>query len=49
MNLKRVRIELDPAEIQQVLSIALDDNKEQALAFIKKKLAKQVEKALQPH
>ncbi len=49
MNLKKVRIELDTAEIQQVISIALDDDKEQALAFIKKNLVKQVEKALQPH
>ena len=49
MNLKKIQVELDTAEIQQVLAIALDDDKERALEFIKKKLFRQVEKALQPH
>ena len=48
MNLKKIRIELDTAEIQQVLGIALDDDSEQALKFIKRKLVKRLERALQP-
>ena len=47
MNLKKIRIELDTAEIQQVLGIALDDDSEQALKFIKR-LVKRLERALQP-
>ncbi|MBU0767587.1 MAG: hypothetical protein KJ687_00625 [Proteobacteria bacterium] len=49
MNLKKVRVELDISDIQQILSIVLDEDKDKALAYIKGKLAKQVEKALQPH
>lgn len=49
MNLKNVHIEFDSSDIQKALSIALDDDRDQALTFIKAKLAKQVEKALQPH
>lgn len=49
MNLKTVQIEFSPIEIQQILSIALDENKEQALEFMKQILAKRVEKALIPH
>ena len=49
MNLKTIRIELDPPEIQRVLMIALDDDKEGALAFIKEKLAKRIQTALAPH
>jgi len=47
MNLKKIQIELDTSEIQELLAIALDDDKEQDLEFIRKKLVKQVEKALQ--
>lgn len=49
MNLRKIQIELNPAEIQQLLAIAMDDDKEQALAFIKQHLMKRVEKALQRH
>ena len=49
MNLKKIRIELDAAEIQQLIGIALDDDSEQALTFIKRKLVKRIEKALQTH
>jgi hypothetical protein len=49
MNLKKIQVELDTAEIQQVLVIALDDDKEKALEFIREKLFRRVEKALQPH
>ncbi len=49
MKLKKIRVELDTPEIQEILAIALDDDKEGALTFIKKKLIKRVEKALQPH
>ncbi len=49
MNLKTIRIELAPQQIQKILSIALDDDKEGALEFIKGTLAKQIEKELTPH
>jgi len=49
MILKTVRIELSPAEIQRILSITLDDDKEGALEFIKQNLVKRVEKVLAPH
>ncbi|MFC1811414.1 hypothetical protein ACFL03_01855 [Thermodesulfobacteriota bacterium] len=49
MNLKNIHIKLDTSDIQQIMSIALDDDKDQALTFIKKNLVKQLEKALQPH
>lgn len=49
MNLKKIHLELEPYEVQQLLSIALDDDKEQALTFVKKTLVKQMEKAMQPH
>ena len=48
MNLKKIRIELDITEIQVLLGIALDDDSEQALTFIKRKLVKRLERALQP-
>ncbi len=47
MNLKKIRIELEAAEVQQLIAIALDDDRQQALAFIKHKLVKRIEKALQ--
>ena len=49
MNLKTIRIEFDPSDIQQVLMIALDDDNEGALDFIKEKLVKRFQKALTPH
>ncbi|MBW2320738.1 MAG: hypothetical protein JRF31_07800 [Deltaproteobacteria bacterium] len=49
MNLRKVQIKLDVSDIQQVLSIALDEDKDKALEYIKGSLAKKVEKILQPH
>ncbi|MBC8432903.1 MAG: hypothetical protein H8D96_13415 [Desulfobacterales bacterium] len=49
MNLRKVQIELDVSDVQQVLAIALDEDKEKALEYIKGSLAKQIEKVLQPH
>jgi hypothetical protein len=49
MNLKTIQIEFTPPEIQRILSIALDEDKEGALEFIRQTLAKRVEKALTPH
>jgi len=49
MNLKKVQIEMDVSDVQQVLAIALDENKDKALEYIKARLVKQIEKSLQPH
>jgi len=49
MNLRKVKIELDVSDVQQVLAIALDEDKEKALEYIKIRLVKQIEKVLQPH
>lgn len=49
MNLKKVNIELDIADVQDILAIDLDDDAGRALKFIKERLAKQVKKCLQPH
>ena len=49
MNLRKVQLELDVSEVQQILAIALDEDKEKALEYIKTRLAKQIEKSLQPH
>ena len=49
MNLKKVQIELDVSDVQQVLAIALDDDKDKALEYSKSRLAKQIEESLQPH
>lgn len=49
MNLKPVHIQLQPDQVNEILHIALDEDPERALAFVKTVLAKQVEKALQRH
>jgi hypothetical protein len=49
MNLRKVQLELDVSEVQQILAIALDEDKEKALEYIKTRLVKQIEKSLQPH
>ena len=49
MNLKKVQIEFDEAEVQRILSIGWDENPGDALAFVKEILCKRVKKALQPH
>ncbi len=46
MKLKTVRIELSPSEVRELLEIVLDDNRDEALRFMQKNLAKKVEKAL---
>ena len=49
MNLKKVMIELDVSEVQEILRIDMDEDEEEALAFIKENLAKHVKASLQPH
>jgi hypothetical protein len=49
MNLKKVIVELDVSEVQEILAIDIDEDAERALAFVKKSLAKQVKDALRPH
>ena len=49
MNLKKVVLEMNISEVQQILAIDLDRDAEKALVFIRANLAKQVKKALQPH
>jgi hypothetical protein len=49
MNLKKVQIELDISDVQQVLGIALDEDKNKALEYIKGSLVKKIEKVLQAH
>jgi hypothetical protein len=49
MNLKKLNVELDVEEVQELLAIDLDDDAQRALAFIKEHLAKEVKKCLQPH
>ncbi len=49
MNLRKIQIVLDISDVQQVLAIALDEDKDKALEYIKSSLVKQIEKSLQPH
>ena len=49
MNLKKVQIELDVSDVQQVLAIALDEDIEKAFEYIKGSLVKKIEKVLRPH
>ncbi|MDZ7696208.1 MAG: hypothetical protein U5R49_04505 [Deltaproteobacteria bacterium] len=49
MNLKKVMIELDVTQVQEILRIDMDEDDGAALAFIKETLAKQVKASLQPH
>jgi hypothetical protein len=49
MNLKKILLELSVHDVQEILTIDLDEDPEKALTFIREKLAKQVKKALQPH
>ncbi len=49
MNLKKVQIELDISDVQQVLGIVLDEDKNKALEYIKGSLVKKIEKVLQAH
>jgi hypothetical protein len=49
MNLKKVIIELVIADVEEILRIDLDDDREEAITFIKQNLAKRVRESLQPH
>ena len=49
MNLKKVMVELDTSQVQEILRIDMDEDDGAALAFIKETLAKQVKSSLQPH
>jgi len=49
MNMKKVVVELNTGDVQEILRIDLDGDASETLAFIKEKLAKQVKEALQPH
>jgi hypothetical protein len=49
MNLKPVQLRLETEEVRQILQVALDEDAQQAMAFVKNVLAKKVEKALQRH
>ncbi len=49
MNLKKIAIELEASAVQQILAIDMDDDAERALDFVKRILAGQVKKVLQPH
>jgi len=44
-----VMIELDTSQVQEILRVDMDEDAEEALAFIKESLAKQVKASLQPH
>jgi len=45
MNLRKVQIVLDVSDVQQVLAIALDEDREKALEYIKGSLVKQSKKS----
>lgn len=49
MNLKPVQLHLETEEVRWILQVSLDDDAQQALAFVKTILARKVEKALQRH
>jgi len=49
MNLKKVTIDMDAEQVQEILAIDMDDDAERALGFIKTRLANRVKKCLQPH
>ena len=48
MKLKKISIELSIYDVKQILRIALEEEPEEALKFIKQNLLKQLEAALQP-
>ena len=48
MNLKRVLLELNVSDVQEILRIDMDEDAGAALAFIKDRLAKQVIGCLRP-
>ncbi len=46
-RLKDIQMELSAKEVQQVLSIALDEDSDRAVEFIRDHLAKKVDRKLQ--
>ena len=49
MNLKKVLIELDVPQVQEILRIDMDDDAGKTLSVVKETLAKIVKASLQPH
>jgi len=49
MNLKPIQFNLKTDEVRTILQVALDDDSQQALDFLKTVLFKKVEKAIQRH
>jgi hypothetical protein len=49
MNLKDIVIRLDVVDIQKILAIEMDSDREQAIEFIRENLSKKVRKALESH
>lgn len=49
MNVKPIDMRLSSGDVIETLHIALDDNRDRALVFVKTVLAKQVEKGLRRH
>lgn len=49
MNLKDIVVRLDVSEVQRILAIDMDENREDALIFIRDNLSKKVKKALEQH
>lgn len=47
MKLNPVQLQLDPEHVQEILRIALDDDAERALDFVKTVLFRRIDKALQ--
>ncbi len=46
-RLKAIQMELSTDEVRQILSIALDEDRDRAMKFIRDHLAKKVDKKLQ--
>ena len=49
VKLKNINIQLSIVDVQQIIRIALDEDPQEALTFIKENLFKQVKTSLQPH
>lgn len=49
MNVKPIQVPFSAEEVTEILRISLDEDREQALQFMKTVLSKHVEKALQRH
>lgn len=49
MNLKKVMVALDISDVQEILRIDMDEDPQEALAFVKDRLVRQVKLSLQPH